>query len=104
MQKIVLLFLLLLVGCARLSLHDQAGSSAADAAFENLAQDYIIGFLAWRPQTGTALGFHEYDGKITDLSRPSLDTELARLKSFEARLSSVAPRLSKHLAYDCRIL
>jgi len=104
MQKIILFFLLLLAGCARLSQPDLTGSSGADAVFQKLAEDYVSGFLAWRPQTGTALGFHQYDGKITDLSRPSLDQELARLKSFEARLAEVAPRMSRRLAYDCRIL
>jgi hypothetical protein len=32
------------------------------------------------------LGFHQYDGKLTDYSRASIDGELARLKEFDRRL------------------
>jgi len=62
---------------------------ASDATFNKLVTDYLAGYLAWRPQTGTTLGFHQYDGKLTDFSQPSLETELARLKSFEQRLANL---------------
>ena len=102
---VLILFLcgLLAGGCAKHSL--STITNDADAAFEQTAHEYIASFLAWRPQTGTALGFHEYDGQVTDLSRPSLDAELARLKSFDSRLTGLDPRrLSKRAAYDYRIL
>src|SRR5213596_484812 len=107
MQKLLPLLLgVVLVGCAKLpESSSTAAPNEADAAFSSLAKEYITGYLAWRPQTGTALGFHEYDGKVTDLSRPSLDAELARLKSFDSRLNGLDPgRLSKRAAYDYRIL
>jgi uncharacterized protein (DUF885 family) len=76
-----------------------------DAAFAKLADEYISGYLAWRPQTGTTLGLHEYDGKVTDFSRPSIDKELARLKSFDARLQAVKLEdLSPKAAHDYRLL
>src|SRR5205809_3556887 len=106
MQKLLsLLLCVLLGGCAKLPPSASSTSADADEAFDRLASEYVTGYLAWRPQTGTALGFHEYDGKVTDLSRPSLDGELARLKSFEQRLSaSDAKLLSTRAAYDYRIL
>src|SRR6266478_4486437 len=106
MQKLLLLSLsLVIAGCASSPHSDSAGATDADAAFDRLASEYMTGYLQWRPQTGTALGFHEYDGKVTDLSRPSLDAELARLKSFDQRLSaSDANSLSTRAAYDYRIL
>ncbi len=80
-------------------------SAGADSAFQQLADDYVTGYLAWRPQTGTALGFHEYDGKVTEFSKASLDAELARLKSFDRRLSQLATNLlSPASLYDYRIL
>ncbi len=86
----------------------QPASSAAgtgDAAFNQLADDYIAGYLVWRPQTGTALGLHQYDGKVTDFSQASLDAELARLKSFDLRLSQLdTNHLSSQALYDYRIL
>ena len=77
----------------------------SDAAFTKLAEDYLQGYLAWRPQTGTTLGFHQYDGKITDFSQPSLDAELARLQSFDRRLAELdTKKLSTEAFYDYRIL
>src|SRR2546422_4584601 len=106
MQKLLLFIVAVLVpGCAKLPQPNSSSHSDGDAAFDHLANEYMNGFLQWRPQTGTALGFHEYDGKVTDLSRPSLDAELARLKSFEQRLSaSDAKSLGTRAAYDYRIL
>jgi uncharacterized protein (DUF885 family) len=82
-----------------------AATANGDADFNRLAEEYIAGYLAWRPQTGTALGLHEYDGKTTDYSQASLDAELARLKSFGQRLGRIETnRLSTHSLYDYRIL
>ena len=82
-----------------------AGSSESDPAFADLSNEFIEGYLAWRPQTATALGLHEYDGKVTDFSRGSLDTELARLKKFDQRLAALETKpLGPQARYDLRIL
>jgi len=79
--------------------------NTADASFGKLADEFIAGYLAWRPQMGTSLGLHEYDGKVTDYSRPSLDAELARLKRFDQRLAVLDTKsLSPQAHYDFRIL
>ena len=106
MQKVVCLMLgLLLAGCSQPSPSPRSAANDADAAFTRLADEYIAGYLAWRPQTGTALGFHEYDGKVTDFSQPSLDAELARLKAFDQRLGQLDTNgLSREEFYDYRIL
>src|SRR5262249_41809745 len=60
----------------------RAASFAAeteDGEYEGVAEEYIKGYLAAHPLEGTALGLHEYDGKITDYSRLALDAELSRL-------------------------
>jgi uncharacterized protein (DUF885 family) len=106
MHKLLLFALSVLFGiCATLP---QPASSAEDdpnAAFDKLVEEYLTGYLTWRPQTGTALGFHEYDGKVTNLSKPSQDAEVARLKSFEQQLQALDPaRLNTRSAYDYRIL
>lgn len=75
------------------------------AAFNSLANEYLSGYLAWRPQLGTALGFHQYDGRVSDLSRASVDTELARLKSCEERLAQLdATLLTRAARHDYRLL
>jgi uncharacterized protein (DUF885 family) len=106
MRKVSILMLgFLLAGCTRPAPAPRAGAPEADAAFTKLAEEYIAGYLAWRPQTGTALGFHEYDGKVTDYSQASLSAELARLKSFDQRLGQLnRSQLSPQAYYDGRIL
>src|SRR5205823_2110888 len=61
-------------------------STATETEFNKLCEEFIAGYLAWRPQTGTTLGLHEYDGKLTEYSRASLDAELTRLKRFDQQL------------------
>jgi uncharacterized protein (DUF885 family) len=106
MQKYrVVLLICLAAGWAGLSQLGSAAEGSADRAFTRLADDYLAGYLEWRPQTGTSLGFHQYDGKLTDFSKASLAAELARLKSFDQKLAELDPsRLSPQAGYDYRIL
>jgi uncharacterized protein (DUF885 family) len=105
MKKYLLLLLSLLAGCQGLSPSSKSVGSDGDRAFNGLAEDYLAGYLAWRPQTGTALGFHEYDGKVTDFSRGSLNAELARLQKSDAQLGALNTNgLSAKAFYDYRIL
>jgi uncharacterized protein (DUF885 family) len=97
-------FLILATGCARWS-GPSDSPAPADAAFRSLADEFLAGYLKWRPQIGTALGWHEYDGRITEFSPRSLAVELARLEAFDRRLTGVETnRLSPGAFYDFRIL
>ncbi|HEY2568712.1 MAG TPA: DUF885 domain-containing protein [Candidatus Udaeobacter sp.] len=76
-----------------------------DAEYEAVAEEYIKGYLGAHPLEGTALGLHEYDGKITDYSRLALDAELSRVRRFDDRLSKFDPsKLSSRQSIDLRIL
>ena len=88
----MLMLICLLAGCTRPAPVPRSSTNEADADFARLADEYIAGYLAWRPQTGTSLGLHEYDGKVTDYSQASLSAELARLKSFEIGRASCRER------------
>jgi uncharacterized protein (DUF885 family) len=80
-------------------------AQTADADYEAVAEEYIKGYLAARPLQGTALGLHEYDGKIADYSRLALDAELSRLRRFDDRLNKFDPtKLSPRQSIDLRIL
>jgi uncharacterized protein (DUF885 family) len=105
MQKISwLLSVIILAGCAKISPKASSGSDA-DSQFTKLSDEYLKGWLAWRPQGGTGLGLHEYDGKVTDFSKASLDAELTRLKSFDDRMSHLNETgLSRQGHYDYEIL
>jgi uncharacterized protein (DUF885 family) len=76
-----------------------------DAEYGAVAEEYVKTYLAAHPLQGTALGFHEYDGKISDYSRLALDAELSRLRRFDDRLAKFDPaKLSSRQAVDLRIL
>jgi uncharacterized protein (DUF885 family) len=81
------------------------GAPTQDAEFEGVAEEYVKTYLAAHPLQGTALGFHEYDGKISDYSRLALDAELSRLRRFDDRLAKFDPaKLSPRQSIDLRIL
>ena len=95
----------MLAGCARLPQPSSTAAKQGDATFAKVADEYLTGYLAWRPQTGTTLGLHQYDGKVTDFSQASLNAELARLKAFERRLGALdTTDLGPKASYDYRIL
>src|SRR5437762_1765864 len=76
-----------------------------DAEYEAVAEEYIKTYLAAHPLQGTALGLHEYDGKISDYSRLALDAELSRLRRFDDRLGKFdLTKLSPRQSIDLRIL
>ena len=76
-----------------------------DADLDKFADEFIGGWLAARPLQGTALGFHEYDGKISDFSRHAIDGEIAHLKQFNERAKKFdASKLSARASIDLRIL
>jgi hypothetical protein len=88
-RLLALLSLCFLPACVSGQPSRESPAANPDVAFARLADEFLAGYLAWRPQTGTSLGLHEHDGKITDYSRPSLDAELARLKRFDRRLEDL---------------
>src|SRR6266568_3759849 len=80
-------------------------AEAEDGEYEAVAEEFIKGYLSAHPLEGTALGLHEYDGKITDYSRLALDAELSRLRRFDDRLKKFDPdKLSQRQSIDLRIL
>jgi len=76
---------LCLTGCA--SSAQDAG--APDDAYRAVADEYLAGYLAWRPQKGISLGLHEFDGQVTDVGRDSVERERARLRDFRSRLAAI---------------
>src|SRR5438874_1103639 len=85
--------------------HAVLAAQAEDAEYEAVAEEYIKTYLAAHPLEGTALGLHEYDGKISHYSRLALDAELNRLQRFDDRLKKFDPsKLSVRQSIDLRIL
>jgi len=64
---------------------DASRASGSDAAFRVIADDYISGYLAWRPQAGTGLGLHHTTAK-SPITANLTRRRTRRLKSFEENL------------------
>ena len=85
MKWFCFLLLIALAGCSsREPRREAAVPGSGDAAFNRLADEYLTGYLAWRPLEAVQLGCHQYDGKLTDYSRASIDGELLGLRSLIA--------------------
>jgi len=99
-------FILFLTALSLFSKNVQSfAAETEDGEYEAVAEEYIKGYLGAHPLEGTALGLHEYDGKITDYSRLALDAELSRLRRFDDRLAKFDPgELSLRQSIDLRIL
>ncbi|MBA2744172.1 MAG: DUF885 family protein, partial [Chthoniobacterales bacterium] len=83
----------------------RAADENSDQEVDKVAEEYIKGWLAAHPIAATGLGFHEYDGRINDYTRLSIDAELSRLKRFDERLKKFDPaKLGPRAAIDLRIL
>ncbi len=105
MRKFLLLSLACLCGCSSPQQSDPAAVAKADAEFHKLSDEFVAGYLAWRPGLGVSLGLHEYDGRVTDFSRASIRLEHVRLRQFDQRVATFpAKRLSPQASYDFRIL
>ena len=100
-----LLFSALLLSNCSPSGEKKASQDTNDSAFVQLSEQFLDGYFAWRPQLGTYLGLHQYDGKLKDHSKNSIDAELARLRDYANKLVSFSKdSLSSRMYYDYRIL
>jgi uncharacterized protein (DUF885 family) len=80
-------------------------SADENQQLDQTSSDFLAGYHAFRPGEAVGLGLHEYDGRAADLSKPSLDRELARLKEYELKLAGIDQiKLSGQQKFDYRIL
>jgi len=105
MHRFLLLVLVCLGGWSNPPRLVAAPSDMVEAQFQKLADDFLAGYLAWRPALGVALGLHEFDGRVTDYGRTSINLERTRLAEFDRRLDKFPHKLlGPRAAYDFRIL
>ncbi len=60
-----------------------------DQTFDRFVDDYFAARFTAHPMEGTAAGFHEYDAKMPNLSRASIDARIATLKAELAALNAI---------------
>ena len=97
-----LIALLLALSCAHARSPEPRGSSPE---FAQLVDEYFAARFAYAPSRATAVGFHELDASLEDLSRERIEEQIAGLKRFQARLSAIdRDRLSFDEAIDARLI
>src|SRR5205814_6356297 len=57
--------------------------------FQQIAHDYIQGYLVTHPENATELGDHPFDDKLTDYSAEARVQELARAKQTQQQLEGL---------------
>src|SRR5438876_1317682 len=63
-------------------------ATSQDEQFQQIAHDYIDGFLTSNPEYATELGDHRFDDKLTDYSAETRAQELARAKQTRQQLEA----------------
>jgi len=79
-----------------------AARADANADFRALADQYFDQVtFAFNPTLGTQAGFHQYDAKLEDFSRATIDAEIAALHQYEKKLETFpADRLDQSTRGD----
>src|SRR5262249_42840219 len=74
-------------------------------SFAAFVDDYFDAFFEWNPSTATVIGFHQYDGKLEELSQRAIHRRIDRLKDLQADLIRFrAEQLSTDEAIDAEII
>ncbi len=86
----------------------QAATGASlqpQAAFNRLVDDYFDFYFQFHPTAGTQAGLHQYDAKLEDFSRSSVEAEIAGLERFQKQFDSMqASQLSQVSEGDLEVL
>jgi uncharacterized protein (DUF885 family) len=68
-----------------------ANAQDANAAFVTASDEYFDQlFFPSQPTLGTLTGYHQYDARIEDYSRKSIDANIAALHGFERRIAGIS--------------
>ena len=69
-----------------------ADNTTAKQQFQRVSDDYFdTVYFPYQPTSGTVAGYHQYDPKLEDFSRKSIDAEIAALNGFEKRVAAISP-------------
>ena len=69
----------------------QAGEDISAAhSFETLSDQYFDqAYFKYQPTMGTLAGFHQYDNRLENYSRDSVNSQIASLQSFEKKFDAI---------------
>jgi len=90
MRKVILFVSVLY--CMSTTITSYAATPDWKDQFARVADEYFDQvYFHYAPSAATQVGFHQYDSQLEDFSRPSIDQEIAALKSFEQRIEAIHP-------------
>lgn len=69
-----------------------ADAPTPEAAYRKLAAEILQDFYERNPSWATALGLHEYDGRLEDASRAAVDDENRAIAKFGSALAAIDPK------------
>lgn len=87
MKKLALLLCLI----AQIAVPLCRAQSSAEKDFDKLVDESFDSFYKYHPSNATADGFHQYDNKLEDFSRNSINSEIADLKHLLGKLQDFSP-------------
>jgi uncharacterized protein (DUF885 family) len=106
MRRILVGCLVLFTALVYVKSQAQPQSASADSQFVKLADRYFDEYyFAFNPSAGTAVGFHQYDNRLEDYSRSSIERQVTMLKSFEQQVEQIDPaKLSPDQSIDRQLV
>jgi uncharacterized protein (DUF885 family) len=67
-----------------------AAASSEQQNFQKVSDEYFDQvYFPYAPTVGTLSGYHQYDTQLEDLSRKSIEAEIAALQAFEKRVQEI---------------
>ena len=75
-----------------MTLAAHAQKETAQQEFQRVSDNYFDQvYFPYQPTSGTDTGYHQYDPKLEDFSRTTIDAEVAALNDFEKRVDAIPP-------------
>jgi len=96
---------LVVLSCSLLVAQNFVPAKPATADYDTLVDAYFDQYFTFHPTSGTASGFHQYDGMLEDYSQKSVESQISFLKGEWEKFSGLqTAQLSGEQRADLQIL
>jgi uncharacterized protein (DUF885 family) len=83
-------FVLLAIGVFMSTSGIASAAESSSQQFQRVSDEYFYQvYFPYAPTGGTLTGYHQYDTKLEDYSRKTIDSEVAALKQFKTRVAAI---------------
>ena len=94
-----------MLSCSLLVAQNSVPAKPATADYDTLVDAYFDQYFTFHPTSGTASGFHQYDGMLEDYSQKSVESQISFLKGEWEKFSGLqTAQLSGEQRADLQIL